>query len=351
MKPALARSVRLGSIALVVTGVLAYGRRFPWTTALATMRHASVELLVLALLFHFVALSGKAGIWWTFLRPLGGPRYWTVARGTLVGATLNSLFVGSSGEAGRVLMMSRLTGIPGASVLATVVLERAVDLVGFCTLLACVFFFFPAAQAVRVGSAAVLVVAMGIVISLRAWNRRGGRCAPGLRAHNSLAQRCGRFVLRVRLAASAIATRRRLAIALVLTLVDWCSELASYSIVARAAHFPLGVRGSLLALLAVNVAFLIRVTPGNVGVFELVYATVAHSLGLPTDVAIGVALTLHLVQDVPTALLGITLGLRVFMLSVSRSASVPGIPVLRQPPLVTAAPTAPRTEPVRGTLL
>ena len=122
MRSTLVRSVRWALITLLIAGLLAYVRRIPWTAALATMQHASLALLALALCFHFLALTGKAGIWWTFLEPLGGPRFTTVARGTLMGATLNSLFVGSSGEAGRVVLMSRLTGIPSASVVSTVAL-------------------------------------------------------------------------------------------------------------------------------------------------------------------------------------------------------------------------------------
>ena len=74
MKTRIVRTARLGVIALVLVGVLAYVRRVPWTPAIATMRHASLGLLALALCFHFMALAGKAGIWWIFLRPLGGPR-------------------------------------------------------------------------------------------------------------------------------------------------------------------------------------------------------------------------------------------------------------------------------------
>ena len=350
MNPALVRCVRLGVIALLIAGMLAYARRIPWTPALATMRHASAGLLVLALCFHFVALTGKAGIWWTFLKPLGGPRFRTVARGTLMGATLNSLFVGSSGEAGRVLLMSRLTGISSASVLATVVLERAVDLCGFLTLLAGAAVLFPTARALTVGAAAAVGVAIALVTVLRAPSRRGARCVPNSVASSSYLRRGRSYIQWVFLSTRTIATRRRLAIALALTLVDWCSELASYSIVARAAHFPIGVSGSLLALLAVNVGFLVRVTPGNVGVFELVYAAVAHSLGLSTDVAIGVALMLHLVQDVPTALLGLTLGMRFFAPMRTGAVRSRGIPAVLQPVIAISTSTASQTEPARGAL-
>lgn len=351
MKPALVRSVRLGATALLIAGMLAYARRIPWAPAAATMRHASPGLLLLALCFHFVALTGKAGIWWTFLQPLGGPRFRTVGRGTLVGATLNSLFVGSSGEAGRVLLMSRLTGISSASVLATVVLERAVDLCGFLTLLAAAAFLFPIARELALGAAVVLGGAIALVTALRARSHRGGPRIPSSVASGSFVRRSRTYIQRVFLSTRTIATRRRLAIALALTLVDWCAELASYSIVARAAHFPIGVSGSLLALLAVNVGFLVRVTPGNVGVFELVYAAVAHSLGLSTEVAIGVGLMLHLVQDVPTALLGLTLGMRFFAPKRMGTVSARGISAAPQPFIAIPTSTAPQTEQARGAFL
>jgi len=341
MSRALVRRLRWAAIVMLTLGALAYARRIPWAPALVTMRHASPALLALALCFHFLALSGKAGIWWTFLTPLGGPRLTTVARGTLMGATLNSLFVGSSGEAGRVVLMSRLTGLPSASILATVVLERAVDLCGFLTMLACAALLYPIPATLASIGVGVLGVASALALVHRCRRRAGSVAPSGATASQSLALRARRYVQLVGHSTRGIATPRRLSIGIALTLVDWCSELVSYSLVAHAAHFPIGVRGSLLALLAVNVGFLVRVTPGNVGVFELVYASVAHSLGFPTDVAIGVALLLHLVQDVPTAVLGLTLG-TCFFASERSSAHATS-------PLITITSTAPpRSGPTRG---
>jgi uncharacterized protein (TIRG00374 family) len=328
-------------MALLAIGVLAYVRRIPWVPALATMRHASPALLALALCFHFLALSGKAGIWWTFLKPIGGPRLTTVARGTLMGATLNSLFVGSSGEAGRVVLMSRLTGLPSASILATVVLERAVDLCGFLTMLAWAAILYPVPRAFAAIATGLVCVVGALVLVYRYRSRAGVAAVRTENASRSLLSRTKQYVQLVLHSARGIATPRNLSITIGLTLVDWCSELVSYSLVARAAHFPIGVRGSLLVLLAVNVGFVVRVTPGNVGVFELVYASVAHSLGYPTDVAIGVALLLHLIQDVPTAILGLSLGARFFAFAGSGA----GVPY----PVITISSTAPpQPGPTRG---
>jgi uncharacterized protein (TIRG00374 family) len=349
MNTRLARSWRLGVIVLLAAGLTAYVRRVPWTPVLAMMSHSSYGLLALALSLHWLAMSGKAGIWWIFLSPLGGPRFTTVARGTLLGATLNSLFVGSSGEAGRVLLMSRLTGIPSSSILATVVLERAVDLGGFLTLLASAALLFPVPRSVTLVLCAALCIGMMIAVVRRLGGPQATRRCGVSRDSRSQVARCLLYVRYVIASTRDIATKGRISIALVLTLVDWCSELASYSLVARAAGFPMGVRGSLLALLAVNVGFLVRVTPGNVGVFELVYATIARALGLPYDLALGVALMLHLVQDVPTALMGLSFGLPFFTREALPAAHARMMSSRIQAAITPPSTGVPHTEPARGT--
>jgi len=349
MNPRVVRCLRCGLVALLLVGIAGYVRRVPWMPVLDTVRHASIGLLALALCLHWIALTGKAGIWWTFLKPLGGPRFTTVARGTLMGATLNSLFVGSSGEAGRVLLMSRLTRIPSASVLATVVLERLVDLVGFLTLLAWAALLFPIPRGVITVACVIVGLVTMIALAQRWRSRHARRRCANASGSRALVARCRHYARRVLASTRDIATPRRVAIAIALTLLDWCSEWMSYSLVARAAGFPMGPRGSLLALLAVNVGFLVRVTPGNVGVFELVYATVAHSLGLSYELAIGVALMLHLVQDVPTAVLGLSFGVRFFSRDALPSARARS--VIARAQLVTNAPSSavPHVEPARGT--
>jgi len=71
-----------------------------------------------------------------------------------------------------------------------------------------------------------------------------------------------------------------------------------------ATHFPITVAGSIAAMITSNVGFLMRLTPGNVGLFQFVYALTAQALGLPKDAAVSTALLLQIVQNVPVVLLG-----------------------------------------------
>lgn len=139
--------------------------------------------------------------------------------------------------------------------------------------------------------------------------------------------------------ARRIITPRRLLVAVPLTLLDWMCQLVSYHLVARAAHLPLGITGSLLALLAVNVGLVARMTPGNIGVFELAYATAAHSLGAPMDAALGVGMLIHLAQDLPTIVLGVILGRRLVFARDRASVPAPAAASVVGPAICSSSPT------------
>jgi uncharacterized membrane protein YbhN (UPF0104 family) len=84
----------------------------------------------------------------------------------------------------------------------------------------------------------------------------------------------------------------------------WALQVATYHLVALAAHLSLPFAGSVAAMLAVGISFLIRATPGNVGVFQVVYALTVRSFGIAEGPAVAVALLIQMLQVVPTVLVG-----------------------------------------------
>ncbi|HEX6807579.1 MAG TPA: lysylphosphatidylglycerol synthase transmembrane domain-containing protein [Gemmatimonadaceae bacterium] len=312
-------------VALVLLGMAAVGyvRHVNWHSTLAVMRHASLAILGLATAFHLVSLLSKAGAWFVCLRALGTSTYRMVVRATFVGAALNGLFMGSVGEAGRVVIMTRATGLRTYAVLTTVALERLLNTGGFVAVLCVALVITP----LRFAAAPAALVAAVLLVSA-VWLAR----APGDQRRSALPCRAGRgarrfrrvwhvYARRIAKVARRVVTPRRLATAVPLTLLDWTCQLASYHLVARAAHLPLGITGSLVALLAVNVGLVARMTPGNIGVFEIAYATAAHSLGAPMDAALGVGMLIHLAQDLPTIVLGVAIG-RPLMFARGRATAV-----------------------------
>jgi uncharacterized membrane protein YbhN (UPF0104 family) len=106
---------------------------------------------------------------------------------------------------------------------------------------------------------------------------------------------------------SSVVTGPRIAMAIGLSFAAWAGQWATFHYAAHAAAFAISPGESLLALLVVNASFLIRLTPGNVGVFQLLYALAAASVGLEKNSAVAVAFLIQLIQYVPVTVIGLLL--------------------------------------------
>ncbi len=299
--------IRLTVIAALTAAVLRDGSHVRWHDAWIAVQHASVPLLGVVFVTHLASILCRGVVWSLFLTPLGAPSLTLACRGTLVCSAVNSFLVGNGGEVARAMVVTRATGLRKSSVIATIGLERLVNVTAFVLLALAAPVLVPIpgwaghwrSAGIAVLPLAIVLIVVAGVLFLRPSTKRS--------AAGVVRRRSRLFATRVWRAARRGATPRRIALAFLFAIADHLLELASYHAAARAAHFPMSVSASFIALLVVNVGFVARATPGNIGVFELSYAAAAHTFGLPADRAIGVALLLHLVQDLPTTLIGLSL--------------------------------------------
>lgn len=264
--------LRVVALLALAALLVAFGRHVDWRAAAAAIRGADAGLLLFALVANQLSLALKAVRWWVFLRPLGVHSLSLVVRATFAGASLNNLVIAQGGEAARVLVVSRATGVPAARVAGALALERALDAVSYLTLLVAATWMLELPDTlVRWRTAAS--VALAIIVTL--------------------------LVL--------LAPPARLAITLLLSLGAWALQVATYHSVALAAHLPISLSGSIAALLAIGISFLIRATPGNVGVFQLIYVMTARWFGIAEGPAVATALLIQTVQVLPTVIIGTVL--------------------------------------------
>lgn len=295
------------SVAIIALLVL-YARTVHWERVWHAVSAASLPLLLLSALANLISLGAKALVWWIFLRRAGAPSLELAVRATVAGAALNNLLVANSGDAARAVVVARRSGATGPGVLAALTLERLFDLLGYVLIVALAAELLPMPEAIaRWRTAALLLLA---AIGLLFWLlvRRTPPEAPR-RAHapTRLLARAHAFLDHYFSNLSAMITRRALGAAFLLTIVNWGGQIASYHLAALATHLPLTVTGTIAAMLTSNVGFLLRATPGNVGVFQAVYALTAQALGASADQAVGTALLLQVAQGVPVTLLGAAL--------------------------------------------
>ncbi|HLB07954.1 MAG TPA: lysylphosphatidylglycerol synthase transmembrane domain-containing protein [Gemmatimonadaceae bacterium] len=294
------------SIAMLVAVVL-YGRTINWTAAWFAIRSASWPILLVATLVNFITLGAKAVTWWIFLRAVGVPSLSLAVKATVAGAGLNNILVANSGEAARVVFVTRASGAPSAAVLAALALERLFDLIGYIALMASAAYFLPMPHEVARWRFAAVGVLLGMIVLFGVLLRRSPGIVAATVYPSTLVGRVRTYLDRFMVSVRSILTLQRICLAMLLSLVNWAAQIATYHLVAVAAHFPISIVGSVTTLITANVGFLVRATPGNVGVFQVVYGVTAEALGLDKASAVAVALLLQLIQNLPVTLLAIAI--------------------------------------------
>jgi uncharacterized protein (TIRG00374 family) len=295
------RAVRWGTTIIVVLLLASAATRLDWRAIGSTVRHSSPPLLAAATLVNLLSLAVKGVRWWVFLRRIGVRSVSMAIRSTFVGAGVNNIMVANSGEAARVLLVSREAGVSRGSVLATLALDRIFDPLCYLSLLLVAAWIVPLAAPLA-HARAIAVLMLAFVLGVVAWLilRRSTDLALA-DAPRSWRTRLRRF----RGELTGLASAGRMCTAFTLSVVVWASQLVTFHLVARASGIRLPWPGDVDALLLTNAGLILRATPANVGYFQFAYALAAAPFGVPANRAIAAALLLQVVQIIPVTVLGL----------------------------------------------
>jgi len=308
MKRNLIRGLRLLVTVVIVVMLVVFATKVNWHSTWRAIQNSSLSILLAAALVNLLSLGLKGVRWWIFLRPIGASSLYLALRATFAGAGLNNVLVANSGEAARVIFVSRASHITSAKVLATLALERLFELIGYVVLLALAVSFLPLPSALeRTRPFAWLALALIAAMLIYLVRRPESPDQLITTAELGWGAKTKQYGRRFMQALAGISTGPRFGAALALSVGIWALQLATYALTAEAAHFPLPLVGTVAAILAVNIGFAIRATPGNVGVFQMLYAATTTAFGLDENQAIAVAFLIQTQQILPVTLLGIAL--------------------------------------------
>ena len=308
MKRHLTRALRLTITGIILAMLLVFATKVNWHSTWAAIQDSSLSILLAAALVNLLSLALKGVRWWIFLRPIGVTSIWLALRATFAGAGLNNVLVANSGEAARVIFVSRAAHVTSAKVLATLALERLFELIGYVVMLALAVSFLPlpsALERTRPFAWLALVLMAGMLVYLV--RRPEGTEQPLEVTSEGWRAKTRHYLRRFMHALAGISTGPRFGAALALSVAIWALQVATYALTAAAAHFPLPLVGTVAALLAVNIGFAIRATPGNVGVFQMLYAATTTAFGFDENTALAVAFLIQTQQILPVTILGIAL--------------------------------------------
>jgi len=310
------RAVLRWSITIAIFALLVlFARTVDWNAAWVAMRGASIPLLLLAFAANTVSVLLRIVRWWMFLRPAGSPSLWLAVKAGIAGVGLNNVLLANGGEAARVVFVSSASGVPSATVLATIALERMFDIVGFIVLVVAGTLIFPLPpdmEGYRIPAMIVLAVVLGGMGALVYMTRHMTPATladrpPEVTPPVGLVAKIGSFFRWFAASMGALANGPRFVGAMILSLLAWVFQIVTFALAAEAAGVEVPLAASLAGLLAVNLGLVLRATPGNVGFFQFAYALTVEQFGVPRDPAIAVSLLIQTLQVVPVTVIGVAL--------------------------------------------
>lgn len=250
--------------------------------------------------------------WWSLYRPETRPPLREVARALLVGYFFNNVLSLRAGEAARILLLNRRTGVSRAEATATVVVERAFDVIALLLILFAISPWLP--EVTWLQTAAFLLVVLGglLIGSALLLARHGTRVLRILLYPLSWipALSAERFEAGLRSLVHGFAGLHSLRVAIegfCWTLLSWLSVALSFWLVLLGFDFGLSPVAGLLVVIAINLALVLPSSPAAVGVFEWATVVALDAYGIPDSEALSYALVAHALNFVPFVVAGVLL--------------------------------------------
>jgi uncharacterized protein (TIRG00374 family) len=287
------------------------------SAVLTQIRRARPDFVVLSLVPLTWTYLARSLRWQYLLEPIGPARFNSAFRTTVIGFAAMALLPARLGDVLRPYLLARREGFPVVSTLATIVMERVLDLVAVLVLLALYVLVLGGretlpsrllgpVEASATVAAAAAVVLLGVMWTLATHPERIAHLV--LRSERILPTRVAHTLSRLARTFSqgfAVAREARaLTFAAIWSFPVWLGIATHAWLIAAAFGIAMPFAGAFLlqALLVIGVAV---PTPGGVGGYHAMYRLgVTAFFGSSQDAAIGAALVAHAASFLPVVLLG-----------------------------------------------
>jgi uncharacterized protein (TIRG00374 family) len=283
---------------------------------LAAFRLMEWWYLVPAVAFTFLSYFLRAIRWRILLAPVKPCSLANLYPVTIIGYMANNILPARLGELVRAFLLAQREGIPKATSLASLVLDRVMD--GFSVLviilLAIVMLRLPegmesVSEAFRAGAAMISLFYLGVlvVLALLVWRRDW---AEGLLARlvRPLPHRWAETVkgaLASFIAGVVVPKDGRGWLALLASsAVIWFTALIPIDLVLRAFGLSLPFTASLFIMVFLVVAVMVPATPGYLGTYHAACVYALMAFNVEKEQALGMAVVIHGLNFVPVILAG-----------------------------------------------
>jgi uncharacterized membrane protein YbhN (UPF0104 family) len=264
-----------------------------------------------------VALVGVASVlrsyrWAFLLARETRPPIPAVLAAVLLGQFFNNILPARAGEAARIVALNQTAGTSRAEALATVVLERAYDVLALLVLLFVTLPWLPHVTWLRAAAILAIVVVVCLLAVLAVVAMHGERpvrflLRPFARLPFATTERTDLAAASLVRGLAGLRRPGLAAASFALTVVSWLVLGLAAWLVMRGFHLHLPFLAGVLVNIAMGLAMILPASPAAIGVFEAAVLVALNAYGVPHAAALSYALVFHALNFFPYIAAGLVL--------------------------------------------
>lgn len=298
-------------LSLVISAVCLYFsfRGIHWGETLEAMKHADYRFITGTIVVTLVSVWLRAYRWKFMLDPIKPVPVSQLFASTMIGFMANNMLPARLGEFVRAYAIGHTANVSKGAAFATIVIERAFDMVSLVFFLGVVLLLQPVAGGVKLagGIAIAICAAMFVVLVIfrtrrdsvvRMFHRSTARLPEGARARGE------RLLHSFIDGLEVLARGHHIAAILILSLVMWLTVAFSMDLGLRAFALQVPIHTSLVLLVVVSLALMIPSGPGFAGTFEAAVIGTLVLMGIDKERSASYAIMYHATQFIPITLIG-----------------------------------------------
>lgn len=281
-------------------------RNVRWVELAAALQNVNLAVLLLAAAVYALSLLMRGLCWQSLLTPLGPVSTKEAFSYANIGYMLNNLLPLRAGEVIRAALLAEKKCLSKSAVVATIVLERLLDVLILSALTMLLMVAMPIPSIAKRSILLALVVGCLVIIGLwwaagRGWSDREEEPSSLYRRALHLVTSFGRSFSDGLL---AVRSAKQAAAAGFYSLMAWMFVGASIYLMLMASHLRLPWRAALVVMVMVNLGSIIPSSPGSIGVVHFLAVMALSPWMVDREVAVGFSIVLHAVSVLVTVVLG-----------------------------------------------
>jgi len=297
----------LGMVCSALFLILVF-RNVRWIELAAVLQTVNWATLLLAAALYALSLVMRGLCWQSLLAPLGPVTKSEAVSYANIGYMANNLLPLRAGEVIRAALLAEKRSFSKSAVLATIVLERLLDVLILAALTMILMLAMPIPGTVKRSILVTAIIGgLGIVgvwaAAGRSWTNlseeRSPRWLPrrAVQVAISLGRSFGKGL-------SAVRSVKQAGLAGSYSLIAWMLVCGSIYLMMLASHLRLPWHAALLVMVVVNLGSIIPSSPGSIGVVHFLAVVALSPWMVNREVAVGFSIVLHAVSVLVTVVIG-----------------------------------------------